>query len=67
MHTGGYWEYYYKISKGTCRLVLERHGSDSIKGHDSDFYYNNHYIEKKKVSKKKYQTYQKKTDRQEQE
>lgn len=60
IHTGRCWEYYYKISKGVCRLVLERHGSDSVKGHGGDFYYNRYYIGKKKVSKSKFLTYRKK-------
>lgn len=59
IHTGGCWEYY-RISYGKCKCILTRSGSDSVKGHEGDFYYNKYYINKKLVSKSKYQKYKKK-------
>lgn len=60
IHTGGCWENIYKISKGKCKCILSRSGSDYVKGHEGDFYYNQFYKGKKKITKSKFHRLKKK-------
>lgn len=60
IHTGGCWENIYKISKGKCKCILSRSGSDYVKGHEGDFYYNQFYKGKKKITKSRFYRLKKK-------
>lgn len=60
IHTGGCWENIYKISKGKCKCILKRSGSDYVKGHEGDFYYNHFYKGKKKITKSRFHRLKKK-------